>query len=75
MLNATSNDTELVSCLFKPPRIFEFLTEDNCKLYGMIYLPFDYVKGETYPTLLYVYGGPRAQMVSNSYKINKSVKE
>lgn len=61
----------LTQILFKPPQIFSFMTNDNCKLYGMIYLPFNYEPGVKYPTVLYVYGGPRVQIITNSYKANK----
>jgi dipeptidyl aminopeptidase/acylaminoacyl peptidase len=73
ILNSAENESALVNCLFKAPKIFEFNTPDNCKLYGMIYFPFNFKEGEQYPTLLYVYGGPHAQMVNNSYKINKYI--
>lgn len=53
------------------PHIFSFETSDNCMLYGMIYYPNNYVVGQKYPTVLYVYGGPHVQLVSNSYKSNK----
>ena len=53
------------------PQIFSFETSDNCRLYGMIYYPNNYVVGQKYPTVLYVYGGPHVQLVSNSYKSNK----
>ena len=71
LLNSAVSDNDLVSLLIRPPTIFDFKTPDNCKLYGMIYKPYNYVPGEKYPTLLYVYGGPRAQLVTNSYKISK----
>lgn len=57
--------------LFKPPQLFTFQTSDNVKLYGMIYFPINYEHGHKYPTIQYVYGGPRAQIVTNAYKSNK----
>jgi dipeptidyl-peptidase 9 len=53
--------------------MFSFHTNDadKCKLYGLFYKPFNYVEGNKYPTLLYVYGGPCAQMVTNEYKTNR----
>ena len=64
-------ETSLVENFFRPPQIFHFMTPDNVKLYGMVYMPFNYVAGKKYPTMLFVYGGPRAQLVTNAYKINK----
>jgi len=65
------DESVLVQQLFKPPQIFTFQTSDNLKLYGMIYMPYNFEHGAKYPTLLYVYGGPRAQLVTNAYKANK----
>lgn len=55
----------------KPPQIFKFQTSDGCTIYGMIYLPANYTPNVKYPTVLYVYGGPHVQLVSNSYKANR----
>jgi dipeptidyl aminopeptidase/acylaminoacyl peptidase len=55
----------------KPPQIFKFQTIDNCLLYGMIFMPNNYMPNVKYPTILYVYGGPKVQLVSNTYKANK----
>lgn len=60
-----------VEGFFRSPEIFNFMTPDNVKLYGMVYKPINYVPDKKYPTLLFVYGGPRAQLVTNAYKINK----
>ncbi len=75
LASATSETEEeiIIKHLFKPPQVFNFLTDDNCKLYGMIYLPHHYEPGVKYPTVLYVYGGPKAQIVTNSYKASKLV--
>lgn len=71
LMGQNATESSIVSTMFKPPEIFNFMTPDNCKLYGMIYKPFNYVEGEKYPTLLYVYGGPHVQLVTNTYKVNK----
>ncbi len=55
----------------KPPQIFKFQSSDGCSIYGMIYLPANYTPNVKYPTVLYVYGGPHVQLVSNSYKANR----
>jgi len=36
-------------------------------LYGRIIKPLDFDSGKKYPVIVYVYGGPHAQMVSNSW--------
>lgn len=56
------------SAVLKTPQLFSFNTEDGCLLYGMIYYPNDFKPGQRYPTVLYIYGGPHVQLVSNSYK-------
>lgn len=66
-----NNFAVVVQHLFKPPQIFTFTTDDGCKLYGMIYMPHNYEHGNKYPTMLYIYGGPKVQLVNNSYKANK----
>lgn len=68
-----ADESAIVQHLFKPPQIFSFETDDGCKLYGMIYMPFNYEHGVKYPTVLYVYGGPKVQLVNNSYKSNKYI--
>jgi dipeptidyl aminopeptidase/acylaminoacyl peptidase len=68
---ALIDENLLIQNLFRPPQVFSFETEDNVSLYGMIYFPYNYEPNVKYPTLLYVYGGPKAQIVTNSYKANK----
>ena len=48
----------------------EFLTlksEDGTNLYGRIIKPANFDENKKYPVLIYVYGGPHAQMVTNSW--------
>lgn len=69
--NQPDADASVVGYFFRPPQIFDFLTPDGTKLYGMVYLPYQYVEGQVYPTLQFVYGGPGAQLVTNAYKIQR----
>ena len=71
LLFSLPDESTIIQQLFKPPQIFTFFTNDDYKLYGMVYMPFNYEHGVKYPTVLYVYGGPKAQLVTNSYKANK----
>jgi dipeptidyl aminopeptidase/acylaminoacyl peptidase len=68
---ANQTETSIVGHFFGAPHIFDFETADGVKLYGMVYLPYHYVQGQTYPTLQFVYGGPGAQLVTNAYKVQK----
>lgn len=47
---------------------FEFKNRTNHTIHGCYFTPPNYVKGKSYPTLLKVYAGPHAQMVTNEYK-------
>lgn len=40
---------------------------DGTKLHGIIMKPADFDPNKKYPVLIYVYGGPHAQLVTNSY--------
>ena len=41
--------------------------EDGQTLHGIIMKPADFDPNKKYPVLIYVYGGPHAQLVTNSY--------
>ncbi|ELT92637.1 hypothetical protein CAPTEDRAFT_5954 [Capitella teleta] len=59
---------------YTPPQLFSFTNKDGIELYGMVFRPHkDGVDlplndGSTYPTVLFVYGGPHVQLVTNSFK-------
>ncbi len=42
-------------------------SEDGTNLYGRIIKPANFDENKKYPVLIYVYGGPHAQMVTNSW--------
>ncbi|KAF9945065.1 dipeptidylpeptidase [Mortierella alpina] len=50
---------------------FTFMSSDGVELHGCLYRPANYVRGQKYPTLVSIYGGPRSQMVTNEYKLPK----
>ena len=41
---------------------------DGTKLQGRLIKPYDFDASKKYPVIVYVYGGPHAQMVRNDYK-------
>ncbi|ORX99162.1 alpha/beta-hydrolase [Basidiobolus meristosporus CBS 931.73] len=47
---------------------FSFENKQGDTIYGCFYKPDNYVQGQKYPTILYVYGGPKGQAVTNDYK-------
>ncbi|XP_074661290.1 dipeptidyl peptidase 9-like [Tubulanus polymorphus] len=69
--------SQVVACLLEPPggnqeyvgpELFDYMSKAGHKAYGMIYKPHNYIPGHRYPTVLYVYGGPQVQLVTNAYK-------
>lgn len=49
--------------------IFSFINADGVRLYGYLYKPRYYEPGTSYPTILYIYGGPKTQMVTNDFRL------
>ncbi len=49
------------------PELSSFISDDNIKLYYRIYKPANFDAKKKYPVLVYLYGGPHAQMVTNSW--------
>ncbi|XP_013399764.1 dipeptidyl peptidase 9 isoform X1 [Lingula anatina] len=53
---------------YKPPEIFSYDSQCGFTMYGMLYKPHNLEPGKKYPTMLFVYGGPQVQLVSNAFK-------
>ncbi|XP_053386978.1 dipeptidyl peptidase 9-like [Mercenaria mercenaria] len=53
---------------YSPPELFNFKSKSGYTMYGMYYKPHNYQPGVKYPTVLFVYGGPHVQLVSNTFK-------
>ena len=53
---------------YVPPEIFQYKSKSGYTMYGTYYRPHCYQPGVKYPTVLFVYGGPHVQLVSNSFK-------
>ncbi|MGX5172917.1 alpha/beta fold hydrolase [Aliikangiella sp. IMCC44653] len=49
------------------PTFGSFLTEDKTQLYYRLYKPANFNPKQKYPVLVYLYGGPHAQMVRNTW--------
>ena len=52
---------------FSPKELFSFITADNIELNGWMIKPPHFDANKKYPVLMYVYGGPGSQEVSNSF--------
>lgn len=61
-LNAVFNEYDI-----SPKEFFQFTTSDGVKLNGWIIKPPDFNKRKKYPVLMYVYGGPGSQTVTDSW--------
>ncbi len=48
-------------------RIFTLQAQDGTELYSRMILPPDFDPAQQYPVLVYVYGGPHAQLITNSW--------
>ena len=53
---------------YHPPVLFNYNNSVGETMYGMYYKPHDHEEGQKHPTVLFVYGGPKVQLVTNSYK-------
>jgi dipeptidyl-peptidase-4 len=49
------------------PEFGSFLTSDKARLYYRLYRPKDFDPEKKYPVIVYLYGGPGAQRVTNSW--------
>ncbi|HBS86625.1 MAG: hypothetical protein A2W91_09795 [Bacteroidetes bacterium GWF2_38_335] len=56
------------------PEVVELLSGDGkTKLYARIIKPLDFDPAKKYPAIVYVYGGPHAQLVSNTWMAGAGV--
>jgi len=51
----------------KKPELFTIKGENNDVLYARMFKPANFNPEKKYPVLIYVYGGPHAQLVTNSW--------
>lgn len=52
---------------YSPKEFFSFTTGEGVELNGWMIKPADFDPGKKYPVLMYVYGGPGSQTVTNSW--------
>ena len=59
----------VVSDDYMAPELFTYQSQSSgCQMYGMVYKPTNVEPGKQYPTVVFVYGGPQVQLVTNAYK-------
>ena len=54
------------------PEIFSFKNSDGDEIFGQIYKPENFDSSKKYPTIVYVYGGPRVQNIKNQFSASRS---
>jgi dipeptidyl-peptidase-4 len=65
VVNRTENPLrDYVQCKMQ---IFKLRAGDNTELYSQIIFPPDFNPAKKYPVIVYVYGGPHAQLVNNTW--------
>ncbi|MEZ4722481.1 MAG: DPP IV N-terminal domain-containing protein [Flavobacteriales bacterium] len=57
----------------RKPELIQLSAGDGSVMFGRIIKPFDFDPNKKYPTLVYVYGGPHAQLVTDSYLASASL--
>jgi dipeptidyl-peptidase-4 len=57
-----------------PPELVSLPSRDGVTLYGAIYRPAAGNGSPPYPTIVSVYGGPHAQLVSNSWRMTSDLR-
>lgn len=66
----TDMDPRIEALGLRPPGMVEFKNRDGVTLYGALYVPSEEQFGPgPYPTIVYVYGGPHAQMVVHHWRM------
>ena len=57
---------------YHPPELFNFQPPNGGPvLHGMYFSPHNLQPNTRYPTVLFVYGGPQVQLVTNAYKAQR----
>lgn len=57
-----------LDCDYQCPEIFSHVISSGDLIYGMIFKPYTIKPGVRYPVILNVYGGPEVQLVTNTFK-------
>lgn len=54
---------------YRPPELFSYQSSRSGReQFGLYYAPVDVQPDRKYPTVLFIYGGPHVQLVTNSFK-------
>ena len=68
-----NDDPRVKDLKLRPPELVSFQNRDGVLLYGALYRPARRSR-KPQPTIVYVYGGPHAQLVTNSWSMTASMR-
>jgi len=68
-----NDDPRVKDFKLRPPEFVSFQNREGVTLYGALYRP-PRRSSKAQPTIVYVYGGPHAQMVTNSWSMTASMR-
>ena len=68
-----NDDPRVKDLKLRPPELVSFQNRDGVLLYGALYRPARWSR-KPQPTSVYVYGGPHAQLVTNSWAVTASMR-
>lgn len=68
------SDPRIDSLGLEPPELVTLQTDDGVTLHGAIYSPPSEFGDGPHPTIVYVYGGPHAQVVDNHWSMTASMR-
>ena len=69
--NLLTSDNPLKDYSIGKARIFSIKNDEGIELYCRMITPPDFDSTKKYPVIVYVYGGPHAQEVTNTFGMNK----
>ncbi|MDI1430902.1 S9 family peptidase [Polyangium sorediatum] len=67
-------DPRIASLGLTPPEIVSFLSRDGETLHGALYRPPAHFGSGPFPTIVYVYGGPHVQLVTNGWNMTVTMR-
>ena len=67
-------DTRVEKFNLRPPEFVKIASKNDDQLNGAIFFPDESFGEGPHPTILYVYGGPHAQLVTNSWNLTASLR-
>ncbi len=67
-------DTRVEKFNLRPPEFVKISSKNDNQLNGAIFFPEESFGEGPHPTILYVYGGPHAQLVTNSWNLTASLR-